>query len=191
MSSHDEHDHVIDLMSNKNSFYKFLYNIFKKKFEALKRYIRDNLTLNRIRYSIVDTNASIFFILKKNKKLQLCVNYKNFNVVIIKNQISLILLTRRWMILSMSRTSLNLISKIFIIKYEFAKKTSEKRRFAHDTNCSNTQWCFLNWQIVFATFQTLINKILSDLIDVICVIYLNNILIYFERQEKYNFKTIS
>ena len=33
---------------------------------------------------------------------------------------------------------------------------------------------------VFVTFQILINKILNDLIDVICVIYLNDILIYFE-----------
>ena len=86
---HDEHNHVIDLTLNKNLFYEFLYNMSQKKIETLKKYIRDNLTLNRIRYSIVDTNVSIFLILKKNKNLRLCVNYKNFNVVINKNKISL------------------------------------------------------------------------------------------------------
>ena len=67
--SHDEHDHVIDLMLNKNSFYEFLYNMFQKKFETLRKYIRDNLTLNRIRHSIVDVNVSIFFRSQKKRKI--------------------------------------------------------------------------------------------------------------------------
>ena len=38
---------------------------------------------------------------------------------------------------------------------------------------------------IFVTFQTLINKIFNDLMNDICVIYLNNILIYFETQKKH------
>ena len=38
---------------------------------------------------------------------------------------------------------------------------------------------------VFVTFQTLINKILRKLMNYICVIYLNNILIYFKTREKH------
>ena len=38
---------------------------------------------------------------------------------------------------------------------------------------------------VFATFQTLINKILRKLMNHICVIYLNDILIYFKTREKH------
>ena len=34
-------------------------------------------------------------------------------------------------------------------------------------------------------FQILINKVLRNLIDYLCIIYLNNILIYFKTQEKY------
>ena len=87
--SHDEHDHIIDLMSIKNLFYEFLFNKFQKKFEILKKYIRDNLTSNRIHYSIINANVLIFFVFKKDEKLRLCVNYQNFNVVTIKNKISL------------------------------------------------------------------------------------------------------
>ena len=32
------------------------------------------------------TNASILFIFKKNKRLRLCVNYKELNAIIIKNR---------------------------------------------------------------------------------------------------------
>ena len=35
------------------------------------------------------------------------------------------------------------------------------------------------------TFQTLINKILQKLINYICVIYLNDILIYFKTRKKH------
>ena len=37
---------------------------------------------------------SIFFIFKKNEKFRLCVNYKDLNVVIIKNRHSLSLITK-------------------------------------------------------------------------------------------------
>jgi hypothetical protein len=30
-----------------------------------------------------------------------------------------------------------------------------------------------------------INKVLGDLVDTICIVYLNNILIYLERKEEY------
>ena len=37
----------------------------------------------------------------------------------------------------------------------------------------------------FATFQAYINEILFELIDIICVVYLNNILIYFKNRDSY------
>ncbi len=38
---------------------------------------------------------------------------------------------------------------------------------------------------VLIIFQILINKVLRDLIDYLCIIYLNNILIYFKIQERH------
>ena len=38
---------------------------------------------------------------------------------------------------------------------------------------------------VLATFQSLINNILQDYLDIFCIIYLNNILIYSETLEEY------
>ena len=35
------------------------------------------------------------------------------------------------------------------------------------------------------TFQTFINKVLGDLLDTICIAYLDNILIYFKQTEDY------
>jgi len=44
---------------------------------------------------------------------------------------------------------------------------------------------FFNLFNISVTFQVLINKILQDLINYICVVYLNNIFIYFKIREKY------
>ena len=38
---------------------------------------------------------------------------------------------------------------------------------------------------ISVTFQTLINKVLRELINHICVIYLNDILIYFKTREEH------
>ena len=61
LSSHDEHDHVINFMSKKSFSFESLYNMFQTKFDVLQKYIRENLTLNRIKHSIVDVDASILF----------------------------------------------------------------------------------------------------------------------------------
>ena len=37
----------------------------------------------------------------------------------------------------------------------------------------------------FVIFQTLINKVLRKLLNYICIIYLNDILIYFKTREKH------
>ena len=87
--SHDEHDHVIDLMSSKISFFEFLYNMFQTKLKVLQKYIRENFALSRIKHSIVDVDALVLFTFKKDEELRLCVNYKDLNVVTIKNKISL------------------------------------------------------------------------------------------------------
>ena len=86
---HDKHDHVIDLMSNKVFFFEFLYNMFQTKLKVLQKYIRENFALSRIKHSIIDVDAFVLFTLKKNEKLKLYVNYRDLNVVTIKNKISL------------------------------------------------------------------------------------------------------
>jgi len=52
------------------------------------------LTLNRINKFINLVNVSMLFILKSNNSLKLYVNYRNFNVIIIKNKYSLSLIKK-------------------------------------------------------------------------------------------------
>ena len=55
------------------------------------------------------------------------------------------------------------------------------------TRYDHFEYTIISFELVniFVTFQTLINKILRKLMNHICVIYLNNILIYFKTRKKH------
>jgi len=100
----------IDLLLNKEFFYKLLYFLFEKEFDILQEYFLKNLTLNRICKFISLVNASILFVLKSNNSLRLYINYCNLNIITIKNKYSL----------SLIKKILNcLIDVIYFIKLDF------------------------------------------------------------------------
>ena len=67
-------------------FYELLYNMFQKKLKVLQKYIKNNFANNRIRYLIIDINVFVLFMFKSNNEFRLCVNYKNFNAITLKNK---------------------------------------------------------------------------------------------------------
>ena len=75
----------------------------------LKKYLKNNLIKKFIRVSSSSTVSSILFIKKFDEKLRFCVNYRKFNVIIIKNRY----------LLSLIRKILNcLIKTKFYIKFD-------------------------------------------------------------------------
>ena len=63
-----------------------IYAQFYTKLETLRNYLDENLKKSFIRKAKTIVEFFILFILKKNKKLKLCVNYKKLNIIIIKNK---------------------------------------------------------------------------------------------------------
>ena len=87
-----------------------------------------------------------------------------------------------------------LMSVVYFIKLDF-KNTYHQIKIRKNnkwmtTFCTRYDYfeyaiMFFELANVFITFQTLINKILRKLMNHICVIYLNDILIYFKMREKH------
>ena len=82
---HRSYDHAIET-KNKILSFIFIYNLFITELEALKRYLNDNLKLKFIVFFSSSTETLIMFVKKKNDDLRLCVNYKDLNVIIVKNR---------------------------------------------------------------------------------------------------------
>ncbi len=93
LASHKESvDHAIELKNDKQSSYESLYNLFNFELKTLRLYLDDALTRDIIRHSMSSIETSMLFVLKKNEKLRLCVDYRDLNKIIRKNRHSLSLI---------------------------------------------------------------------------------------------------
>ena len=54
--------------------------------QALKEFVRENLQLRRIRPLQLSAGYPVLFIPKKNGKLKICINYRQLNNIIKKDQ---------------------------------------------------------------------------------------------------------
>ena len=102
LSKHKLMNHVIKLKKNKSFFYDLIYFLSKSELKILKKYLNKHLKNDFIRFFQSFVEAFILFVKKKNDSLRLCVNYKIFNNLIIKNRY----------FLSLIDESLNRLNKI-------------------------------------------------------------------------------
>ena len=68
--------------------------MLENKLAILKEYINKNFKKGFIKKLTLRAKALILFVLKKDKRLQLVVNYYKLNNVIIKDKYSILLLTK-------------------------------------------------------------------------------------------------
>ena len=82
---HEDHDHAIDLVEDKQQPYGPIYSLSKNELFILRAYIDKNLANRFIRLSKSPAWAPILFLPKPNRGLRLCVDYRGFNNLTIKN----------------------------------------------------------------------------------------------------------
>ena len=85
LSKHRSFDYVIET-KNKIFFFEFIYNLSIIELETLKKYLNDNLKKRFIVLFFSSTETLIIFVKKKNDDLRLCVDYKDLNVITVKNR---------------------------------------------------------------------------------------------------------
>ena len=179
LSAHKVSDYAIDLNEKKLS-YDLLYNFFNTELEVLRGYLENALVKGWIRHSVSSAEALILFVPKKDEGLQLCVDYRELNQIIIKNRHSLPLISE----------TLNRLSEVkYFIKlnlkdayHQICIKKDDEWKTVFCMHYSHFKYMIMLFELVNApaTFQAYINWMLVRLIDIFCVIYLNNILIYSE-----------
>ena len=179
LSAHKVSDHAIDL-NEKKLLYDLLYNLFNTELEVLRDYLENVLVKNWIRHSVSSAETLILFVLKKDKRLQLYVDYRELNQMIIKNRHSLSLISKTLNRLSEAKYFIKLNLKD-AYHWIHIKKGNEWKTVFY-THYSHFKYMIMLFELVnaSATFQAYINWVLVRLIDIFCVIYLNDILIYSE-----------
>ena len=87
-------DYIIELVDEKQFSHSSIYSMFETKLKILKVYLDKYFANKYIRLFKLFANVSILFMRKKNDNLRLCVNYKNLNIIIIKNRYFLSLIEK-------------------------------------------------------------------------------------------------
>ena len=102
LSKHELMNHVIELKENKSFFYDLIYFLSENELKIFRKYLNKHLKNNFIQFFQLFVKTFILFVKTKNNSLRLCVNYKTFNNLIIKNKY----------FLSLINESLNRLNKI-------------------------------------------------------------------------------
>ena len=177
LPTHKASDHAIDL-DGKDPPYGPLYNLSNTELKVLREYLDDALAKGWIRHSVSPAGAPILFVPKKDGGLRLCVDYRGLNQVTIKNKHPLPLISETLDRLSRAKVFSKLDLKDAYHHIRICKgdewKTAFRTRYGH------FEYMVMPFGLANApaTFQAYINRALAGLVDIFCVVYLDDILIY-------------
>ncbi len=180
---HVDHDHAIEITAE--SLYESLYNLLNTELATLRQYLDDVLAKEWIKHFISLTDASILFILKKNDSLRLCVNYRDLNKIIVKNRHLLSLISETLDRLNKIKQFIKLNLKNAYHRLRIWREDEWKMMFR--TRYDHFEYMIMSFDLINASviFQTYINKILTELLNNFCIVYLNDILIFFVKKIDY------
>jgi len=152
----------------------------------LRRYLNENSSKDFIQVSHSQTIIFVLFVKKFEEELHFCVNYQDLNTITIKN----------WYSLSLISETLNHLSwaKIFIklnIIFAFNQLWIKEEDEVLIIFC--TQFELFKYLVMLfnlcnesISFQKYINNTFCKHLNKFCTAYLNDILIYFDNELKYD-----
>ena len=185
LPSHCSYDHIISLISDKELPKEPLYNMSHDELQVLQKYLKDHLSKGFIHISSSLTAFSVIFVKKPEGELCLCVNYCDLNNLTVKNQYSLPLI---WEILNLMILSV-IFTKIDIIA-AFSKlrmTEGEKWKTAMQICYSLFEYLIMLFELckVSSFFQSYINDILWDCLDVFVTVYIDDVLIFSKSKKEH------
>jgi hypothetical protein len=183
---HRNHDHHIPLVDGKTAPFEAIGALDEKKLRALKEYIETNLKIGRIRPSKSPAGAPIHFALKKDGSLRLCVDYRGLNAITIKDRMPLPLISEALDRLVDAKIFTKLDIKDAYHNLRIAEGDEWKTAFR--TKYGLFEYLVMPFGLTNApaSFQRWVNEILSEYLDVFCVAYLDDILIFSGTMEEHH-----
>ena len=133
------------------------------------------------------TNTLILFVFKKNESLWLCINYRKLNLITIKNCYLLSLINK--ILNQLVSASIFMQLNLWNAYHHVCIKKSDEWKITFHMQYEHYEYQVLLFKLtnVPVMFQVYINKTLSSLLDICCIIYLNDILIYSNSRLKHHY----
>ena len=168
----------IDLEEGKTVPIKKVYALSYDQIEELHRYLKQNEQRGWIRRVKTGRASPIMFVKKKDGKLRLCVDYRALNEITKKDRHPLPLINEALDRLGGARYFTNLD-----IKYAYHNiriKEGDEWKTTFSTKLGTYEYLVMPFGLCNApaAFQQWINEVLMEYIDVCCIVYLDDVLIY-------------
>jgi len=164
---------------------KKIYALSPDELEELWKYIKQNEERGWIRETYSDGGSSIMFVKKKDGKLRLCVDYRALNYVTKKDRYPLPLIGEA---LDRLRTA-KYYTKLDIkdAYHNVRIKEGDEWKTTFTTKYGTYEYLVMPFGLTNApaAFQRWINRTLQSYIDICCIVYLDDILIYSDSLEQH------
>ena len=172
-------DHAIELTPEFKVFNKSVYNHSEKELQVQRDYISENIARDWIQVSKSPVFSPCMFTAKKNiMNLHLIVDYRSLNAVTVKNRYPLSLIDTLLNRLKGVKyfTRLDLWNAYHLIKI----RERDEWKTAFKTRYGLYEYTVMPFDLinVSVTFQAYIDQVLTEMIDMELIAFLNNILIF-------------
>lgn len=178
-------DHAIDLEPGTKPTFGPIYNLSEAELAVLKEYIRDYLEKGFIQPSQSPFGHPVLFTKKPDGSLRLCVDYRALNRNTIKNRYPLPLISELLDRVKGAKffTKLDLRDAFHRIRI----KAGHEYKTAFRTRYGHYEYNVLPFGLTNGpgTFQSYTNNAVREFLDVFCVVYLDDILIYSNTLEEH------
>lgn len=185
LPDHGEQDLAIEMMPGATPPYQPLYGLSATELEILRKYLAEYLQRGWIRRSRSPAGAPILFAKKKDASLRLCVDYRGLNKITIKNRHPLPLISESLERLAQAKfyTKLDVREAYHRIRI----KEGDEWKTAFRTRYGHFEYTVMPFGLTNAPaqFQAYMNKALIGLVDVTCIVFLDDILVFSKTEEEH------
>ncbi len=179
------YDHKIQLQKSKTSIFESLYDMSQDELQILKKYLKNNLIKDFIQVSSFLAISSILFVKKSSEELRFCVNYWNLNVMTVKNRYSLLLIQE--ILDQLTKIKYYIKLNIIAVFNKLRMTYEDEWKIAFRTRYDLYEYNVLLFKLTnkSSSFQNFINDTLHDFLNIFCIAYMNDILIYSNSKKKH------
>jgi transposase InsO family protein len=178
-------DHQIPLKADMPPPFKGIFRLSQFELQELKKQLDQLLKDGKINPSTSPYGAPVLFVKKKDGTLRMCIDYRALNSQTIQNRYALPRIDELFDRLYGAK----IYSKIDLTSgyYQIAIDPKDRPKTAFRTRYGHYEFNVMPFGLTNApaTFQTLMNDIFRDLLDVCVIVYLDDILIYSKNKEEH------
>lgn len=180
-----EFDAAIELEEGKIPLFGPLYHLSQHERQVLFDYVETNLRKGFIRRSTSSAGSPVLFVCKKTGELRLCVDYRGLNAITKKNRYPLPLFDDL-----LDRVQGCKVFSVLDLKNAFnliRVRDGDEWKTAFRTHLGLFEYTVMPFGLTNAPgiFQGFIQDTLRNLLDVVCVVYIDDILIFSRTPEEH------